>query len=146
MAVIGGQYVSAVTYSVEPVSGTNNNDLTSTTGSGVTFPSVPGTTGLFGDDKKPLFSITVTFNPAGVDSLGSIAINPASNVDKFSVEFFVASNPSKPVPVAPELADTPLSVTSTIKDSRPSIAELPSQVPSPLSGIRITVLSTTDNK
>jgi hypothetical protein len=145
MAVIGGQYVSAVTYSVAPVAGTDDNDLTSTTGNGVTFPSVPGTSGLFADN-KPLYTVTLTFNPAGVDSLGSIALNPASNVEEFSVEFFVASNPSQPVTAAPELADKPLSVTSTIINSRPSIVNLPSQVPSPLSGIRITVLKTTDNQ
>ena len=75
MAVIGGQYVSAVTYSVAPVAGTDDNDLTSTTGNGVTFPAVPGTSGLFADD-KPLYTVTLTFNPAGVDSLGSIALNP----------------------------------------------------------------------
>ena len=145
MAAIGGQYVSGVTYSVPPVTGTDSNDLTSTTGNGVTFTSAPGTSGLF-TDNKPLYTVTLTFNPAGVYSLGSIALSPGSNVDEFSVEFFVASNPSEPVTAAPELADKPLSVTSKILNSRPSIVNLPSQVPSPLSGIRITVLKTTDNQ
>lgn len=146
MAVVGGQYVSSVTYSVQPVTGTNNDDLTSTTGNGITFSSVPGTTGLFDDNKKPLYQITITFNPAGVDSLGSITVNPTSNVDKFQVQFFVSSNPNQPVTAAPELADKPLSFESTIINNRPSIVDLPSTVPSPLSGIRIVVLSTTDNE
>ena len=39
MAQVGSVYVSSVTYSVQPVQGTNNADLTSTTGNGVSFPN-----------------------------------------------------------------------------------------------------------
>ena len=147
MAVVGGQYVSSVNYpSAQPVAGTNTDDLTSPTGNGITFAPVPGTTGLFDDKKQPLYQVTIKFNEPGVDSLGSITLNPASNVDKFAVQFFVASNPNQPVTAAPELGDKPLSFTSTITGSRPSIGDLPSKVPSPLSAIRIVVLSTNDNE
>lgn len=146
MAVVGGQYVSSVTYSVSPVDGTNNDDLTSTTGNGITFTPVSGVTGLFDENNQPLYQITITFNPAGVDSLGSITVNPTSNVDKFAVQFFTPSNPDRPVPIAPELADKPLEVISTIINSRPSIVDLPSQLPSPISGIRILILSTINNE
>ena len=146
MAVVGGQYVSSVTYSVQPVAQTSNDDLTSPTGNGVTFPSVPGTTGVLDDKNNPIYQITITFNPSGVDSLGSMTINPISNVQTFAVQFFVPSNPNQPVPVAPELADQPLTVTSTIVNSQPSIVNFPSQLPSPISGIRILVLSTTQNQ
>ena len=146
MAVIGGQYVSSVTYSVQPVSGTNDNDLTSTTGSGITFSPKEGTEGLFDKNDKPIYDVTLTFRTPGVDSLGSITVNPKSNVDKFSVEFFVPSNPNEPVTASTESADK-LTVTSSTSDSSSAaIVRLPSQVPSPLSGIRITVLSTTDKK
>lgn len=147
MATVGGQYVSAVTYSVQPVTGTNNDDLTSTTGNGIAFPTVPGATdGVLDNTNKPLYEITITFNPSGVDSLGSITSNPRSNVDKFAVQFFVPSNPNQPVPVTPELADQPLSVVSTTSASGPTIADLPSQLPSPISGIRIVILSTNDKQ
>ena len=39
MAQVGTVYVSSVTYSVQPVQGTNNADLTNTTGNGVSFPN-----------------------------------------------------------------------------------------------------------
>lgn len=147
MATVGGQYVSSVTYSVQPVTGTNNDDLTSTTGNGIAFPTVSGATdGVLDNTNKPIYQITITFNQPGVDSLGSITSNPNSNVDKFAVQFFVPSNPNQPVPVTPELADQPLSVVSTTSASGPSIANLPSQLPSPISGIRIVILSTNDDQ
>ena len=147
MAAIGGQYVSSVNYpSAQPVAGTNTDDLTSITGNGITFAPAPGTTGLVDDKNEPLYQVTIKFNEPGVDSLGSITVNPASNVDKFAVQFFVASNPNQPVTVATKLGDKPLSFSSTVVGSRATIADLPSQLPSPLSAIRIVVLSTKDNE
>lgn len=147
MATIGGQYVSSVTYSVSPVDGTNNADLTSATGNGVDFPSVSGTTdGVLDSTGTPVYQITLTFNQPGVDSLGSITVNPNSNVDKFAVQFFVPSNPNQPVPIAPERADEPLSVQSTTSTGRTAILNFPSQLPSPISGIRIVILSTNDDQ
>jgi hypothetical protein len=146
MATVGGVYVSSVVYSVQPVAGTNNVDLTSTNGSGVTFPSVPGTTGLFDQNNRPLYNVTLTFNPAGVDSLASIIVSPGTNVNKFAVRFFVPSYPDQPFTFAPEFADIPLYYNSTIQNSQASITRFPQQVPSPISGILISVLSTTDNQ
>lgn len=146
MAVVGGQYVSSVTYSVPPVDGTNNDDLTSTTSNGITFTPVSGITGLFDDNNQPLYQITITFNQAGVDSLGSITVNPTSNVNRFAVQFFTQSNPNQPVTLAPELADKPVELTSTIINSRPAIVDFPSQLPSPIGAIRILILSTSDNE
>ena len=147
MAVVGGQYVSSVNYpSAQPVAGTNSDDLTTTTGNGITFAPVPGTTGLVDEKNAPLYHVTIKFNEPGVDSLGSITVNPASNVDKFAVQFFVASNPNQPVTASPESGDKPLSFSSTVIGSRASIVDLPSQLPSPLSAIRIVVLSTKDNE
>jgi hypothetical protein len=147
MAVVGGQYVSSVNYpSAQPVAGTKTDDLTSSTGNGITFASVSGTTGLVDDKNEPLYQVTIKFNEPGVDSLGSITVNPASNVDKVAVQFYVASSPNQPVTVATELGDKPLSFSSTVVGSRATIADLPSQLPSPLSAIRIVVLSTKDNE
>jgi hypothetical protein len=146
MAVVGGQYVSSVTYSVPPVDGTNKDDLTSTTGNGITFTPVSGVTGLFDQNNQPLYQITITFNRAGVDSLGSITVNPMSNVQQFAVQFFTQSNPDQPVTLAPEFANKPVEVISTIINSRPSIVDFPSQLPSPISAIRILILSTTNNE
>lgn len=146
MATVGGQYVSSVAYSVQPVDGTNPDALTSTAGEGIHFPSLSSTTGVLDNNNKPTYQITLTFNRPGVDSLGSITVNPNSNVDKFAVQFFVPSNPNQPVPLAPELADQPLSVVSTTSASGTSIVNLPAQLPSPISGIRILILSTKDNQ
>lgn len=146
MAVVGGQYVSSVTYSVQPVDGTNNDDLTSTSGNGISFTPVSGATGLFDSNNQPLYQITITFNRAGVDSLGSITVNPTSNVNRFAVQFFTQANPNQPVTLAPELADKPVELTSTIINSRPSIVDFPSQLPSPISAIRILILSTVNNE
>ncbi|CAF1010447.1 unnamed protein product, partial [Rotaria sordida] len=146
MAQVGSVYVSSVTSSIEPLGGriTNNVDLTnSETVNGVTFPSVPDTSGLFDKNNKPLYEITFTFNPAGVDSLSSIIVNKETNVNQFVVEFFTPSNLNQPFTISP---NTPLSYTSTIIDSRASIMNFLSDVPSPLSGIRISILSTTNNQ
>ena len=43
MATVGGQYVSSVTYSASTADGTDNDDLTSTSGNGITFTPVSGT-------------------------------------------------------------------------------------------------------
>jgi len=146
MAVVGGPYVSSVVYTVSPVSGTSV-DLTSNTGNGITFPSVPNTTGLFDQNNRPVYNITITFNPAGADSLGSVMVNPGSNVNKFSIQFFVPSYPNQPFTFAPEFPSNPLYYNSTISNnSLPSISSFPPQVPSPLSGILISVLSTTNTK
>ena len=145
MAVVGGPYVSSVAYTVSPSSG-NNVDLTSTTGNGITFPSVPNTTGLFDQNNQPVYNVTITFNPAGADSLGSVIVNPGTNVNKFSIRFFVPSYPNQPFTFAPDFASNPLYYNSTIINSQPSIVSFPPQVPSPLSGILISVLSTTDNQ
>lgn len=146
MAVVGGQYVSSVTYSVPPVDGTNDDDLTSITSNGISFTPVSGTTGLIDDNNQPLYQITITFNQAGVDSLGSITVNPTSNVRQFAVQFFTQANPNQPVTLAPELADKPVELTSTIINSRPAIVDFPSQLPSPISAIRLLILSTSDNE
>ena len=144
MATVGGQYVSSVTYSASTADGTDNDDLTSTSGNGITFTPVSGTSGLFDQNNKPLYQITITFNPAGVDSFGSITVNAPSNVDKFAVQFFTQSNPNQPVTLAPELGGQPVEVISTTINSRPSIVDLPSQLPTPIGGIRIIILSTFD--
>ena len=138
MAQVGGVHVSSVHYSVQPVGQIDNAKLTSATGDGVSFPLVPGTTGLFDRNKKPIYYIDITFNPAGVDSLSSIIVSGESNVDKFDVEFFVASNPNEPVLLSP---GTTLSYTSRIQNSEAVISDFPAMVPSPLSGIRINILS-----
>ena len=148
MAIVGGPFVSSVAFSVTPVSGTPV-DLTSTTGNGISFPTAPNsapTTPLFDTKNSPVYNITITFNPAGADSLGSIIIiNPGTNVKKFSVRFFVPSYPNQPFTFSPSFSNNPLYYNSTIINSQPSIVTFPPQVPSPLSGILISVLSTTDN-
>ena len=146
MALVGGPFVSSVTYSVQPVSGTNNVDLTSPTGNGVTFPLVPSTTGLFDDNNRPLYNITLTFSPAGAQSLARLVVSEGTNVDKFAIRFFVPSYPNQPFTFGPEFADIPLYYNSTLINSVPSIIYFPPQVPSPMSGIRISVLSTKDNQ
>ena len=147
MAVVGGPFVSSVSYSVQPVPETNNVDLTSTTGNGVTFPSVPNTSGLVDKNNIPLYNVTMNFYPPGADSLASVGIiNTQTNVKKFSIRFFVPSYPNQPFTSSPEDANNPLYYESTIIQSTPTINNFPPQVPSPLSGILITILSTNDNK
>lgn len=147
MALVGGQYVSSVSYpSAQPVAGTNNDDLTSTTGNGITFAPVSGTTGLVDDKNAPLYQFIIKFNEPGVDSLGSITVSTPSNVDQIALQIFVASNPNQPVTASPESGGKPLSFISTVIGSRASIVDLPSQLPSPISAILIVVRSTKDNE
>jgi hypothetical protein len=146
MAQVGGVYVSSVTYSVQPVQGTNNVDLTNTTGNGVTFPQPVGTTGLFDDQtNQPIYSIIFTFNPSGVNSLSSIIANNDSNVEQFSVEFYGLSNPNELITYLTDAGDIPVSYNSTFTNSQASLTNFPEDTPSNLSGIFITILSTTDN-
>jgi hypothetical protein len=145
MAQVGSVYVSSVTYSVQPVQGTNNADLTSTTGNGIGFPQPIGTTGLFNQANQPIYSIIFTFNPSGVNSLSSVIANANSNVDKFSVEFFGLSNPNELITYPTGNNDIPVSYNSTLNNSQASLTNFPSDAPSDLSGIRIIILSTTDN-
>jgi hypothetical protein len=145
MAQIGTVFVSSVTYSVTPVQGPNGNDLTHPNGNGVDFPQPQGTTGLFDQNNKPLYTIDITFNPSGVNSLSSITVNKNTNVGEFSVEFFALSNPTTLIP-SPNQAGVPLSYTSSPVNDIASINNFPQNAPSDLSGIRITILSTTDNQ
>lgn len=145
MAQVGGVYVSSVTYSVRPVMGTNNADLTDTTSNGVSFPSQPSSPGLFTDDNKPIYTILLTFPSQGVSSFSVIKVNPNSNVKVFTVEFFDASNPTQPVTSSPQFPNQPLSLTSTIVDSQASLVDFPSNLPSSVVAIRISIIGTTDN-
>jgi hypothetical protein len=148
MAVVGGIYVASVDYSVAPVRGTNSNDLTSTTGNGITFPKVNGFTGVVDSNGNAMYVITITFVEPGVDSLGSIIVNKNinSNVDQIAVQFFVSSNPNQPISVDPEAPYKPLTIYSTIGDQGASITNLPAQLPSPISGVRVLVISTSDKQ
>ncbi|CAM4852104.1 unnamed protein product, partial [Rotaria magnacalcarata] len=129
--------------SITPLNGTSNDDLTRSEGNGVTFPKVSNTTGLLDNNNKPLYQITITFNPEGVDSLSNIIVNKESNVKEFVVEFFDTSDETQPFTISP---NTPLSYTSTLIDNQPSITDFQADVPSPLTNIRITILSTTNNE
>jgi hypothetical protein len=146
MAQVGGVYVSSVTYSVQPVSGTNNADLTNPNSNGVTFQSVPNANGLFGTNSQPVYTIDLIFNPAGVNSLSSVIANVGTNVDKFSVEFFLLSNPTQLVPYSTQPGALPVSYTSTYTNSQASLVNFPDNAPSDLAGIRINILSTKDNQ
>jgi hypothetical protein len=64
-------------------------------------------------------------------------------VNGFRVEFFAPPNQNELFTIAP---NTPLAYNSTIINSQPSIVDFPTEVPSPLTGIRVTVVSTTDNQ
>ncbi len=145
MAQVGGVYVSSVNYSLPFVSETNLTDLTSTTGNGVSFQSVSNITGLFDQNNQPLYYIDLTFNPEGVDSLGSIIVNSGSNVKQFSVQFFNLSNPTVPITNSTPSGVIPLSVNSTMINAQPSVFDFPTNLPS-LSAIRISILSTTNNE
>lgn len=143
MAQIGTVYVSSVDYSIQPVTGTDNMDLTKPNGNGINFPSVPNTVGLVDENNKPLYQITLTFNPAGVQSLSSIVVNSDTNVNGFSVEFFDATNPTQPFSITP---DQPVVSNSFVIQNLASIVDFPSQLPSVLSAIRISIISTSDNE
>lgn len=142
MAVVGGQYVSSVIYSASPVDGTNDDHLTDTASDGISFPPVTGVDNLFDETKPARYQITIIFNPAGVDSLGSITSSPISNVNRFAVLFYTQSNPTQPVTIG----DKQVELISTIINSRPAIVDFPSQLPSPLYAIRIIILSTEDDQ
>jgi hypothetical protein len=146
MAQIGGVFVASDTYSVEPVSGTNKPDLTNPTSNGITFPAVPGTNGIFDQNNNPVYNITLIFNPSGANSISSIVVNPDSNVNEFGVEFFVSSIPNQSSTTTPQSTNVPTFFTSTMVNSQPSLVNFPSDLLSPLSGIRITILSTTNNQ
>jgi hypothetical protein len=146
MAQVGTVYVSSVKYSVQPVQGTNNADLTNPNSNGVTLQSVPSPNGLFDSNNQPIYTIDLTFNPAGVTSLSSVVANTGSNVNEFSVEFYGSSNPNQLIPSATLPGNVPVSYESTYTNSQASITTFPSSAPSDLSGIRIIILSTTDNQ
>lgn len=143
MAKVGGPYVSLVSYTVNPVSGTSKTDLTSEEGNGVTFPLIPNTVGVLDENKNSLYQITITFNREGVDSLSSIVINKESNVNEFSVEFFNTPDTSKPFTISP---NTPLVYKSTLNNNEISITNFRQDVPSPLFAVRINILSTAGNQ
>jgi hypothetical protein len=142
MANVGGVYVSSVKFSPPLVPGSNDADLTSETGNGVTFQS--SSTGLFDQYNHPLYTITLTFNPAGVNSLSSVIANNESNVKQFSVEFFGLLNPNQLVTVPYDVI--PVSYNSTVTNSQAPRVDLPEDAPSQLSGLRISILSTINNQ
>jgi hypothetical protein len=142
MAEVGGAYVQSVTYSVSPVAGTKDSDLTDKNSNGVTLEQAPNADGVLNEGKEPIYTITLRFNEPGVDSVGSIALGEKTNVDKFAVQFIEAGS-NQPVTVAP---NQPLYINSNIQNSVATISDFPSQVPTPLSAVRIVVLSTKDNK
>ena len=146
MAQVGTVYVQSVTYSVQPVQGTNNADLTNPNSNGVTLQSVSNTNGLFDSNGQPLYTIDLAFNPAGVISLSSVVANVGSNVNEFTVEFYGLSNPNQLVTTPTSQGNVPVSYESTYTNSQASITTFPSSAPSDLSGIRITILSTIDNR
>ena len=147
MATVGGQYVSSVTFTTAPVANTNPTDLTNPTSNGITFPQQPVTSGMVDQNKQPLYTIDIKFNAPGVNSLGSVAVNPTTNnnVNSFAVEFFTESAPNQPVTLS-SFTTQPLVYNSILTSGQPVINTFPSsQVPSPLIGIRFIVLSTSDN-
>ncbi len=146
MAQIGSVFVSSVTYSIQPVKGTKYGDLTNATGNGVTFQSVPSINGLFVTNGQPIYIIDLTFNPAGVNSLSSVMANAESNVNEFSVEFFGLTNPNQLITYTSGSNVVPVSYTSTYTNSQASLVTFPDNAPSDLSGIRINILSTTNNE
>lgn len=146
MAQVGTVYVSSVTYSVKPLQGTNDNDLTNPNGNGVDFPQPQGTTGLFTQSNQPIYTIDITFNPAGVNALSSIILSKDTNVNEFSVEFYGLSNPTTLIPDQNSPNNAPLSYTSTLVNNQASIVEFPKDAPTDLSGIRIILISTLNNE
>lgn len=143
MARVGGVLVSSVTFNGELLAGTDVADLTNPNSNGVSFEQTPDTTGVLDTNDKPIYSITIKFNPAGVDSLSNIMVNPKSNVDKFLVEFYV---PSKPNDLYTSESNIPLSYQSTLTDAQEPIVKFSADVPSPLSGVHISILSTNNNQ
>ncbi len=142
MANVDGVYVSSVKFSPPLVPGSSDADLTSPTSNGVTFQS--SSTGLFDQYNQPVYTIILTFNPSGVNSLSSVIVNQDSNVKQFSVEFFGLSNPSQLLTVP--FGTIPVSYNSTVTNSQASIISFPVDAPSELSGIRISILSTVNDE
>jgi hypothetical protein len=142
MANVGGVYVSSVKFSPPLVPGSNDADLTSPTSNGVTFQS--SSTGLFDQNNQPVYTIILTFNPSGVNSLSSVIANNESNVEKFSVEFFGLSNSNQLVTIPS--GTIPVSYNSTVTNDQSSIVSFTEDAPSELSGIRISILSTVNDQ
>jgi hypothetical protein len=146
MADVGGVYVSSVKFSPPLVPGSSNADLTSPTSNGVTFQSSSAATGLFDQNNQPAYTIILTFNPAGVNSISSVAANQDSNVKQFSVEFFGLSNQSQLLTVPSGSGVIPVSYNSTVTNLPAPLVALPEDAPSELSGLRISILSTVNNQ
>ncbi len=147
MGQVGTAYVPSVQYSVQPLPGTNDADLTSPTGSGITFPSQPNQRGVVDANNQPIYTITVRFSDYGVNSLGNVMFIGDSNVDKFSVEFYDYSNINQLITyTSPSGTTLPVSYTSTLTESQLPMVDVPGDAPTELSGIRITILSTKDNQ
>jgi hypothetical protein len=144
MANVGGIYVSSVQFTPPLVPGSSDYDLTSATSNGVTFQSSSAATGLFDQYNQPLYTITMTFNPAGVNSISSVVANQDSNVKQFSVEFFGLSNPNQLLTVP--AGTIPVSYNSTVTNSQVLLVALPEDAPSEISGIRISILSTVNDE
>ena len=68
MAQVGGVFVSSVTYSVQPVVGTTDADLTKLSGNGINFPLVPGTN----SDMQTFAASTITLARRGRSAQGSM--------------------------------------------------------------------------
>jgi hypothetical protein len=143
---VGGVYVSSVKFSPPLVPGSNDADLTSPTSNGVTFQSSSASTGLFDQYNQPLYTIILTFNPSGVNSLSSVIANNESNVEKFSIEFFGLSNRSQLLTVPSGSGVIPVSYNSTVTNDQSSIVSFTEDAPSELSGIRISILSTVNDQ
>lgn len=146
MAFVGGQYVSSVDFSVEPEQETDTSLLTSVSGDGIDFPTSPEFDGVLDENHEPQYQVTLRFNQPGVDSLGSITVNALSNVDQIAVRFYAASQPNMLVRTGNDEANEVLTVVSNIEQQPPSVNNLPSNLPSPIIGIRVLVLSTKDNQ
>lgn len=144
MARVGGVYVSSVTYNGNILPGTDIADLTRPNSAGISFEEIPGTTGVVDNQNNPVYDITIKFNPAGVDSLSNVMVNSNSNVDKFLVEFYVPAKPNELF--TSDDSNIPVSYASTLTDAQEPIVKFPTNMPSPLSGVHISILSTKDNR
>lgn len=146
MAIVGRQYVKAVQYSTQPITGTRNTDLTNATSQGISFPDDLSFVGLRDPDDAPLYNTTIFFNEPGVDSLGSFSVNSPSNVAQVALQFYEASQPNKLVPLRSDRPDQPLTVVSDPSRLPPRITDGLPQLNSPLIAIRVIILTTTDNR
>ena len=133
--------MQSVSYTTQPVAGTNNVDLMDTTGNGVTFDQQPNFRGLVNEKNEPRYVIEMTFYPSVVVSPGSVTVNPipGGNVKEFSVELLPVS--------APDQANPIVSVTSHLdNNNKPLIDSFGNtQLPSPLGRLRFIVLETFDS-